>query len=105
MQMREPEQRQWQAEQEYGQYRATYSDTGEADQQQAYEAGLAANDYQDQKIYPQARQRSQAPDMGEEASKPLIWHVRDLCRLQHPFTHPLKRWFHGIDQAHAHIAR
>src|SRR5579884_605408 len=61
MQMQEPEQQQWQAEQEYSQYQATYSDSGEVDQQQAYEAGLAASDYQDQKIYPQARQRSKVP--------------------------------------------
>ena len=58
MQMQEPEQQQqqqWQAKQEYSGYRAEYPGTYQAEQQQTYEAGLAANDYQGQKIYPQAR--------------------------------------------------
>jgi hypothetical protein len=57
MQMQEPEQRQqWQTGQEYDGYGAEYSGAYESDQQQEYEAGLAANDYQGQKIYPQPRQ-------------------------------------------------
>lgn len=56
MQMQEPEQQRRQTGQEYDAYHTGYSGVYEADQQQAYEAGLVANDYQDQKIYPQARQ-------------------------------------------------
>lgn len=58
MQMQEPEQQQsWQAAEpeEYEGYHAEYP--GTSDQQQAYAEGLAANDYQAQKIYPQPEQR------------------------------------------------
>jgi hypothetical protein len=57
MQMQEPEQQhRWQAEETYSAYRPEYSGGYEANQQQTYEAGLAANDYQGQKVYPQPRQ-------------------------------------------------
>ena len=57
MQMQEPEQRQqWRAGQEYRGYGAEYSGAFESDQQQEDEAGLTANDYQGQKIYPRTRQ-------------------------------------------------
>ena len=55
MQMQEPEQRQWQAGQANENYHTEYS-AYESEQQSAYEAGLAVNDYQEQKIYPQAKQ-------------------------------------------------
>lgn len=61
MRMQEPEQRQqfgqeWQASQEFDGYHAEYL-RYESEQQQEYSAGLAADDYQGQKIYPQKEPR------------------------------------------------
>lgn len=59
MQMQEPEQQQqWQEGYAHEGYRAEYpAYEYESDQQPAYDTGFAANDYQEQKIYPQPKQR------------------------------------------------